>query len=88
LKFLRRENGMQAKPAKPKPVRKIAISDLLEGRREAVLLHDGAEYRLRLTSNGKLILTKLRRGQTKVRWTFVPTNDSKPSDKPRTKPAP
>jgi hemin uptake protein HemP len=58
LKFLRREDGMQAKPAKPKPVRKIAISDLLEGRREAVLLHDGAEYRLRLTSNGKLILTK------------------------------
>jgi len=49
---------MQAKTAKPKPVRKIALSDLLEGRREAVLLHDGAEYRLRLTSNGKLILTK------------------------------
>jgi hemin uptake protein HemP len=49
---------MQAKTAKPKPVRKIALSDLLEGRREAVLLHDGAEYRLRLTGNGKLILTK------------------------------
>ena len=49
---------MQAKSAKPKPIKKIAISDLLEGRREAVLLHDGAEYRLRLTSNGKLILTK------------------------------
>ena len=58
MKFLRHEDGMQAKPAKPKPVRKIAISDLLEGRREAVLLLDGAEYRLRLTSNGKLILTK------------------------------
>jgi hemin uptake protein HemP len=40
------------------PVRRIAISDLLEGRREVVLLHDGTEYRLRLTSNGKLILTK------------------------------
>ena len=49
---------MQAKPPKPKPIRKIALGDLLEGRREAVLLHDGAEYRLRLTSNGKLILTK------------------------------
>jgi len=58
LKFLQCEDGMQAKTAKPKPVRKIALSDLLEGRREAVLLHDGAEYRLRLTSNGKLILTK------------------------------
>jgi hemin uptake protein HemP len=40
------------------PVRRIAISDLLDGGREAVLLHDGDEYRLRLTSNGKLILTK------------------------------
>jgi hemin uptake protein HemP len=49
---------MQTKPAKPKPVRKIVLRDLLEGGREAVLLHDGAEYRLRLTSNGKLILTK------------------------------
>jgi len=39
-------------------VRRIDISDLLAGGREAVLLHDGAEYRLRLTSNGKLILTK------------------------------
>ena len=31
----------------------------MAGGREAVLLHDGTdEYRLRLTSNGKLILTK------------------------------
>ena len=49
---------MQCKPAQSKPVKKIALRDLLEGAREAVLLHDGAEYRLRLTSNGKLILTK------------------------------
>lgn len=49
---------MQAKSAKPKPVKKIDLRDLLDGSREAVLLHDGAEYRLRLTSNGKLILTK------------------------------
>ena len=41
-----------------KPVRRIAVSDLLSGEREAILLHDGDEYRLRLTSNGKLILTK------------------------------
>ena len=40
------------------PVKRIAIRDLLAGGREAVLLHDGDEYRLRLTSNGKLILTK------------------------------
>ena len=37
---------------------RIAIRDLLGSGREAVLLHDGEEYRLRLTSNGKLILTK------------------------------
>jgi len=40
------------------PVKRIAIRELLGGGREAVLLHDGTEYRLRLTSNGKLILTK------------------------------
>jgi len=40
------------------PIRRIPVSDLLGKEREAVLLHDGAEYRLRLTSNGKLILTK------------------------------
>ncbi|HEU0163386.1 MAG TPA: hemin uptake protein HemP [Rhizomicrobium sp.] len=40
------------------PVRRIAIGELMGGGREAVLLHDGIEYRLRLTSNGKLILTK------------------------------
>jgi hemin uptake protein HemP len=31
---------------------------LFQGRREIVIEHDGADYRLRLTSNGKLILTK------------------------------
>ena len=45
-------------PPSSQPVKRIAVRDLLDGRREAVLLHDGAEYRLRLTSNGKLILTK------------------------------
>ncbi len=45
-------------PPSNQPVKRIAIRDLLGGRREAVLLHDGTEYRLRLTSNGKLILTK------------------------------
>ncbi|MBA2590184.1 MAG: hemin uptake protein HemP [Alphaproteobacteria bacterium] len=38
--------------------KRIAVSDLMAGGREAVLLHGGDEYRLRLTSNGKLILTK------------------------------
>jgi hemin uptake protein HemP len=39
-------------------VPRIPVGELLGGGREAVLVHDGAEYRLRLTSNGKLILTK------------------------------
>ena len=49
----------QTSPRRPaQPVRRIQLGELLAGGREAVLLHDGAEYRLRLTSNGKLILTK------------------------------
>jgi hemin uptake protein HemP len=53
---------MSGKPVKRpislQPIKRVAVSDLLGGGREAVLLHDGDEYRLRLTSNGKLILTK------------------------------
>ena len=49
----------EAKPAKaPLPVRRIEVRDILGGESEAVLLHAREEYRLRLTSNGKLILTK------------------------------
>ena len=50
---------MSGRPAKEqKPIKRIAVSEILNGRREAVLLHEGSEYHLRLTSNGKLILTK------------------------------
>ena len=35
---------------------RVSVSELMEGGREAVLVHDSIEYRLRLTSNGKLIL--------------------------------
>ena len=41
-----------------RPSPRIAIETLLAGGREAILLHGQTEYRLRLTSNGKLILTK------------------------------
>lgn len=34
------------------------VSDLMRGGREAVLEHDGADYLLRITANGRLILTK------------------------------
>lgn len=39
------------------PVR-IRVRDLLVGAKEAVLELDGQDYRLRITSTGKLILTK------------------------------
>lgn len=40
----------------PRP--RVKVSELLEGGREAILEHDGQDYRLRITANGKLILTK------------------------------
>ena len=43
-------------PAPPAPV--ITSRDLLAGRSEIVILHGEAEYRLRLTPNGRLLLTK------------------------------
>ena len=40
------------------PVRRISSHRLLAGERELVIQHLGSEYHLRLTRNGKLILTK------------------------------
>jgi hemin uptake protein HemP len=39
-------------------VRRISSQRLLAGDRELVIQHLGSEYHLRLTRNGKLILTK------------------------------
>ncbi len=44
-------------PATP-PIRRISSQRLLAGERELVIQHMGSEYHLRLTRNGKLILTK------------------------------
>lgn len=41
-----------------KQPRILTSSDLLQGSREVWIEHDGQLYRLRLTSRGKLILTK------------------------------
>ena len=38
--------------------RRLKVSELLAGEREAILEHSGQEYRLRITASGKLILTK------------------------------
>ena len=49
---------VQPAPKRPIRIPRLAVRELLGGGREAILVHDGIEYRLRLTSNGKLILTK------------------------------
>lgn len=38
--------------------RRYSVSKLLDGLREAILEHNGQDYRLRITASGKLILTK------------------------------
>ncbi len=37
--------------------RRITSNDLFSGAREIIIEHDGRQYRLRITQNGKLILT-------------------------------
>ena len=39
-------------------LKRIKVSELLQGDREVILEHDSQDYRLRITANGKLILTK------------------------------
>lgn len=39
-------------------LRRVIVAELLAGDREVILEHDGQDYRLRITANGKLILTK------------------------------
>jgi hemin uptake protein HemP len=52
-------NANPADPeARPANLPRLRSSDLLGGAREAIIEHGQDLYRLRLTSNGKLILTK------------------------------
>ena len=46
--------GLRTVPAEP---RQILSRDLLAGGRELVIVHEGRRYFLRVTQNGKLILT-------------------------------
>ncbi|MBI3708751.1 MAG: hemin uptake protein HemP [Proteobacteria bacterium] len=39
-------------------LRRLRVRDLLHDAREVILEHEREEYRLRITSKGKLILTK------------------------------
>jgi hemin uptake protein HemP len=45
-------------PPMPASARCVSSHALLAGERELVIQHQGSEYHLRLTRNGKLILTK------------------------------
>jgi hemin uptake protein HemP len=47
-----------SKGDRPAPAREIDVASLIGAGREVVLLHRGERYRLRVTANGKLILTK------------------------------
>lgn len=40
------------------PAKEIDVASLVGSGREVVLVHRGERYRLRITANGKLILTK------------------------------
>lgn len=57
-KTLEDEPGTLAPAGKPTPPRKVSSEELLKGDRELWIEHDGEIYRLRLTSRGKLYLTK------------------------------
>ena len=52
------ENGGSAAPARVKPRRTTSAELMGPDGRELVIEHAGEEYRLRITSTGKLILTK------------------------------
>jgi hemin uptake protein HemP len=47
-------------PARPDnaPAQTLTSTELMQGRREIVIEHQGERYRLQQTRNGKLILTK------------------------------
>jgi len=58
------DNATKAPPGTPESLtsdlagsRRIRSEDILRGAREIVIDHDGRLYRLRITQNGKLILT-------------------------------
>lgn len=47
----------QAPPQPPRDPNRVSSEALLGRKGELVIVHNGREYRLRLTQNGKLILT-------------------------------
>ena len=54
----RREDDLDAHEHAAEEPPRIPVLNLLDGRKEAILVHNGEDYRLRITSKGRLILTK------------------------------
>lgn len=54
------DDGVRTRPAESVPAAgpRWGSQDLLRGQRVAVILHDGVEYRLQLTRQNRLLLTK------------------------------
>lgn len=56
------ETNHNAPPRRPQgettPARCVSAAELFSGARELRIAHSGEEYRLTITRNGKLILTK------------------------------
>jgi hemin uptake protein HemP len=50
--------GTPSPAARPSRPRRIPVENLMQESTEVMLIHRGTEYRLRVTANGKLILTK------------------------------
>ncbi len=53
-----RETAKPSEPDEADAPLEIETRDLLGPRREATIIHAGERYRLRITANNKLILTK------------------------------
>ena len=50
-------NNPKPTPSANRPLEKVSSQSLLGAKRELVISHNGRDYRLRITQNGKLILT-------------------------------
>ena len=50
-------SNLKPNPALTRPPEKVSSEWLLGVKRELVINHNGRDYRLRITQNGKLILT-------------------------------
>ncbi|KAB2912043.1 MAG: hemin uptake protein HemP [Dechloromonas sp.] len=55
-----RETLQATRPSAPQTLSpsRLTVRDLMKGAREVLLEHNQQDYRLRITANGKLILTK------------------------------